>query len=145
MALLTRLYSESLQLLPAEKVQQFQELFDEALNEVEAKTGRADREDEQKPPISLREMVSLYRTAMRSVRMARRVAESAAASTNGDHPSADAVAEVCGAQSPLPSTQCIVEAASGMGNLTRSINSLSRSERSTLGLSQTATRTRPWQ
>jgi hypothetical protein len=38
MSLLARLYSESLPLLSAEKVQAFQELFDEALDEVEAKS-----------------------------------------------------------------------------------------------------------
>ncbi len=46
MSLLARLYSESLPLLPEEKVQQFQELFDEALDEVEAKSSRTERPDD---------------------------------------------------------------------------------------------------
>ena len=46
MSLLARLYSETLPLLPAEKIEQFKELFDEALDEVEAKSGRVDREDD---------------------------------------------------------------------------------------------------
>ncbi len=46
MSFLARLYSETLPLLPAEKVGEFQGLFDETLEEAEAKSGRADRDDE---------------------------------------------------------------------------------------------------
>jgi hypothetical protein len=46
MSLLARLYSETLPLLPAESTGQFQELFDDVLDEVEAKSGPADKEDE---------------------------------------------------------------------------------------------------
>ncbi len=46
MSLLARLYSESLPLLTSEKVERFQELFDEALEEVEAKSSRIDHKDE---------------------------------------------------------------------------------------------------
>jgi hypothetical protein len=45
MSLLARLFSESLPLLPEEKAQQFQELFDEALDEVEAKSCRTELPD----------------------------------------------------------------------------------------------------
>jgi hypothetical protein len=59
MSLLARLYSEALPLLPAEKVEQFQELFDEALEEVEAKSGRADNprgeEDRQRTHLAPRD------------------------------------------------------------------------------------------
>ena len=46
MSLLARLYSETQPLLAAEKVGRFQELFDEALDEVEVKSSRLERPDD---------------------------------------------------------------------------------------------------
>jgi hypothetical protein len=45
-SLLARLYNQTLSLLPAEKVEQFQEMLDEALEEIEAKSGPSERDDD---------------------------------------------------------------------------------------------------
>ena len=123
MSLLARLYSESLPLLPAEKVGQFQELFDEALDEVEAKSGRTELEDEspdeedgQRAHLASRNGLSNGNGHAPGGNGKANV-QTAAPSGNGNHRPAPAevVADVCGARSPVPSTQYTAGAASGNG------------------------------